>query len=121
MSDAPFTFDIDPARGDPVVDDGHLAAAPSAAVGLVVWTLRTPLGQCPAEPDLGVDWSVAKTDREGATVSLQKELTRALQWIVEAGFMSALEVTVTRPAPGRIQYVIAFTAEGEPYRLRGSL
>lgn len=103
-----FTPAIDPASGDLSLDDGDLAAAESVAIGLVVWTLRTPLGSCPVAPDLGVRWSVAQTDVAGAPMALQKELARALLWIVEGGWVKNLDVTVTRTAAGRLAYVIAF-------------
>ena len=48
---------IDPETGDLLLDDGSLAWAPSAAIGLIVWVLRTPLGKCLADPALGVDWT----------------------------------------------------------------
>lgn len=38
-----FVFAIDPNTGDLALDDRHPVAAPSAAIGLVVFTLRTPL------------------------------------------------------------------------------
>jgi len=114
-----FTFDIDPATGDFLLDDGHPKAAASVALGLVVWTLRTPLGTCPSAPDLGVDWASARVDRPGATVTLKRELERALGWIVEGGHMTGLEVTVDSPARGRLQYEIAFDAEGQTQRVRG--
>lgn len=114
-----FTFDIDPATGDFNLDDGHPKAASSVALGLVVWTLRTPLGTCLVAPDVGVDWSSAKVDRPGATVTLKRELERALAWIVEAGHMTGLEVTVDSPSRGRLRYEIAFDAEGQTQRVRG--
>lgn len=114
-----FTFDIDPATGDFLLDDGHPKAAASVAVGLVVWTLRTPRGSCPAAPELGVDWSSAKTDREGAPVTLRRALERALGWIAEAGYLSGLAVTVERVSAGRLRYEVAFDAEGRSQRLRG--
>lgn len=103
-----FTPAIDPATGDLSIDDGSPAAAPSVAIGLIVFTLRTPLGSCPAAPWLGVDWSVAQVDVPGATVTLQNELTRALGWVVDGGWMRNLTVAVTRTGRGRLAYEIAF-------------
>ncbi len=116
-----FTFDIDPATGDFLLDDGHPKAAASVALGLVVWTLRTPVGTCLAAPTRGVDWSAAKVDRPGATVTLRRELERALGWIAEAGYLSGLAVTVDSPARGRLRYEIAFDAEGQSQRVRGTV
>lgn len=117
-----LTFDLDPSTGDLGLDDGQLAVAPSVAVGLVVWTLRTPYGQCPSSPELGVRWELAKVNTSGATVALQKELLRALQWIVDLQFLANLVVTVTSPARGRLRYEIAFDPpEGGRTTIRGTV
>jgi phage gp46-like protein len=117
-----ITWNIDPTTRSLTLDDGQLAAAPSEAVGLVVWTLCTPYGTCPAAPDLGVRWDAAKTAVQGATVTLQKELVRALQWVVDLGFLRNFAVTVTSPASGRLRYEIAFDPpEGGRTTLRGTV
>lgn len=122
MADA-FTPNIDPATGDATLDDGELEAAPSAALGLALWTLRTPYGACPVCPELGVRWSVAQTNTGGAANALKRELERALRWIEEAGFLANLAVSVTTPAPRRIQYEVAFddAETGRRRTLRGAL
>ncbi len=102
------TLSIDPQTGDLTLDDGHPAPPPSEAVGLVVWTLRTVYGTCPAARDLGVRWSIAQTDVTGAPKALEKELARALQWVADLGLLRELAVTVTRTGRGRLQYEIAF-------------
>jgi hypothetical protein len=117
----PFTFNLDPTTRSLTLDDGQLAASPSEAVGLVVWTLCTPYGHCLVCPDLGVRWEVAKTDREGAPLALEKELVRAMQWIADLQLLRALTVTVTRLARGRLQYAIAFDApDGGRTTVRGT-
>lgn len=116
------TWNLDPQTGGLTLDDGQLAAAPSVAVGLVVWTLRTPYGHCPVCPDVGVRWDVAKTEREGAPRALEKELVRALQWIVDLQLLRNLTVTVTSPARGRLRYEIAFDPpEGGRTTIRGTV
>lgn len=117
-----FVPAIDPAAGDLELDDGHLAGAESVAVGLAVWTLRTPLGRCAVASDLGVDWSAAQVQVEGATLKLQKELERALRWIVEGGWMKNLVVNVTSPGRGRLRYEIAFDpSDGARRTIRGTV
>ena len=111
---------IDPETGDLLLDDGSLAWAPSAAIGLIVWVLRTPLGKCLADPALGVDWTKASTDTADAPQALQRELERALRWIGEGGWARDLAVTVERGAPGRIAYTIAFHDGTRPRRIRGT-
>ena len=121
MRDA-FTPFVDPSAGDLALDDGHLAPAASAAVGLVVWTLRTEYGTCPAAPEVGVRWKAARVEREGATVTLQKELLRALQWIADLGYLTNLAVAVTSPAPRRLHYEIAFDPpDGARTTIRGTV
>jgi len=102
------TLSIDTQTGDLTLDDGHPAPPLSEAVGLVVWTLRTVYGTCPAARDLGVRWSIAQTDVTGAPKALEKELARALQWVADLGLLRELAVTVTRTGRGRLQYEIAF-------------
>jgi hypothetical protein len=116
------TLSLDPQTGDLTLDDGHPAPPPSEAVGLVVWTLRTVYGTCPAARDLGVRWSVAQTDVVGAPKALEKELTRAMQWIADLGFLTELAVTVTRTGRGRLQYEIAFDPpDGARTTIRGTV
>ncbi|MDO9016548.1 MAG: hypothetical protein Q8S73_26575 [Deltaproteobacteria bacterium] len=99
---------IDPGTGDLSLDDGALAWAPSAAIGLVVFVLRTPLGKCLADPEIGVDWRVASTDTADAPQALRREIERALRWVTEGGWITGLAVTVERAAPGRLSYTVAF-------------
>ena len=111
---------IDPSTGNLSLDDGALAWAPSAPVGLVVWALRTPLGTCAADTSIGVDWSKARTDTADAPQALEAELARALQWIAEGGWIRDLAVTAERLAPRGISYVIAFHDGTRPRTLRGT-
>lgn len=111
---------IDPGTGDLSLDDGALAWAVSAAIGLVVFVLRTPLGTCEADPEIGVDWSVARTDTADAPQALTRELERALQWIAEGGWLRDLAVTVTRGLPGRLAYTVAFHDGTRPRTIRGT-
>ncbi len=114
-----FVFFIDPMGGDLALDDGQLVAAASAALGLVVWTLRTPLGQCLVAPELGVNWNLARTATEGVELALARELERALRWVEELGYLTDLKATVT--AEGRrLVWVVSFTADGQRVRVRGA-
>lgn len=116
----PLTPHIDPADGSLALDDGDLAWADSAAIGCVVFTLRTQRGTCLVDPALGTDWRVATTDTLGAPQALREELKRALRWVAEAGFLTDLTVTVDRMSPRGISWVVAFQAQGRPRRVSGS-
>ncbi len=117
-----YTPAIDARSGVLVVEDGQLVGASSVAMGLLVWTLRTTLGRCPVAPDLGVDWSKAQVNTTGAGVALQKELERAVQWIVDGGWMRNVTVTVTA-IDTRLTYEIAFEPPdgAERRRVRGTV
>ncbi len=111
---------IDPATGDLSLDDGSLAWSESAPIGLVVWTLRTPLGTCAADPSLGTDWRAARTDTADAPQALAAELERALQWIVAGGWITDLATSAERMAPRGIRYTIAFHDGTRPRTIRGT-
>lgn len=116
-----LTPHLDPASGNLALDDGDVAWADSAAIGCVVFTLRTQLGTCGVDPDLGVDWRVASVDTVGAPKTLEREIDRALRWIAEAGLLTGLVVTCDRLAPRGIGYVVTFTANGRARTARGSV
>lgn len=111
---------IDPQTGALSLGDGALAWAPSAAIGLVVWTLRTPLGACLADPALGVDWTSARTDTADAPQTLRREIERALRWLVDAGFLTELVVDCQRQPPRGLVYAITFRDGAETRTLRGT-
>lgn len=116
-----LTPHLDPASGNLALDDGDVAWADSAAIGCVVFTLRTQHGTCGVDPDMGVDWRAASTDTLGAPQTLRREIERALRWIAEAGLLTGLAVTCDRMAPRGIGYVVSFTANGRTRTARGSV
>ncbi len=115
-----FVLLVDPNTGELSLDDGLPVAAPSAAIGLVVFTLRTPLGRCPVARDLGVNWELARTAAQGVELALARELERALRWVEEGGWLTALKATVTA-AGNRLQWTVRFDADGRSVTLRGAL
>ena len=108
-----LTPHIDPANGDLVLDDGDLAWAASAALGCVVFTLRTQLGTCLLDTEIGTDWKVARADTADAPKALQREIERALRWVVDAGLLVDLVVTVERKPPRGLAWKVAFRPVGE--------
>lgn len=116
-----FTPAIDLAIGDLSLDDGELAAAPSEAMGLVVWTLRTEKGTCLVSPDLGVPWKSLRKNTDGAPNTLRQALLAALRWIEEGGYLTDLSVRTERTATNAIRYEIRFTAEGRAERVAGEV
>jgi hypothetical protein len=115
-----FVFAIDPNTGDLALDDGLPVAAPSAAIGLAVFTLRTPLGECPVDPTLGVNWKLARTATVGVELALARELERALRWVEEGGYLAKLKATAAA-AGNRLAWAVSFEAEGSAVTLRGAL
>lgn len=115
-----FVVFIDPMTGDLALDDGNLVAAASAALGLVVWTLRTPLGECLVDATLGTNWKLARTATAGVELALARELERALRWIEELGYLTDLKATV-KAEGRRLAWVVAFTAGGQTINVRGTL
>jgi len=115
-----FVLFVDPNTGDLALDDGLPVGAPSAAVGLAVFTLRTPLGECPVDPTLGVNWKLARTAAAGVELALARELERALRWVEEGGYLTKLKAAVTA-AGNRLAWAVSFEADGRGVTLRGAL
>ncbi len=113
-----FVLMLDPNTGDLALEDGLPVGAPTVALGLVVFTLRTQLGQCPVAPDLGVDWNVARTAAQGVELALAREIERALRWVEEGRWLTKLEATVTT-AGNRLAWAVSFEADGRGVTLRG--
>ena len=107
-----FTPEIDLTTGDVPLTDGELTSAPSVALGLVVWVLRTERGSCLVAPDIGVPWRSVRKNTDSAPAALREAILASLRWIEEGGYLSNLSVRVERTATNGLRYEVRFEAEG---------
>lgn len=113
MSVYAFEPDRDPASGEPLLDraTGEFRAATSPMLVVVCTTLRTQLGECLADPTMGVDWLSLDRKTRGVASDAAAKIRAALARYVTAGSISNLTVTVDTDGSttARLTYRVTFT------------
>jgi len=83
-----------------------LATAPMAQV--VAMVMRTQLGACAIDPDLGVNWRSVEKLSTGASATARFAIDQALARYVSAGLITNV-VTAATVTGTRLEWDVAFT------------
>ena len=101
---------LDPATGNPSLDAfGAVRMSDSPAREMVLIALRTQLGACPVDPDLGVDWRRVDKLRTSARADAETVIRAGLQRLVRRGDIASLAVVAKVAAStGTLTYTVSF-------------
>jgi len=96
-----------PSTGELILDGVRWARASSPMSEVVAMTLRTQLGACAVDTDLGVDWrSISKLSTDAPSTA-RAAIEAGLARYVRSGQITDLAVS-TRTAAGRLWYEVVY-------------
>lgn len=88
---------------------GTWKLAPSPVTEIVVFILRTRLGECLVRPDLGVDWSRVQKLRTDAKATAEAAVLAALAPLTRDGSIQDPRVTArVYPSRGYLDFEVSF-------------
>lgn len=104
------TRDLSADTGNPSTDPrtGAWVRASSPATAMVLLALRTPLGTCPVDPGLGVDWRSVDKLRTSAPADAVTAIRAGLARLVSGGWVADLDATAKVRAGGVLSYSVTF-------------
>lgn len=113
-----------PSTGEVLLDGVRWARATAPMAEIVAMTLRTQLGACAVDLELGVDWrSIAKLST-GAPATARTAIETALGRYVRAGQITDLSVS-TRVDANRLWYEVSYRdprlTTANPIRITGAV
>lgn len=83
--------------------------AQSPATELVIIALRTQLGECIVDRELGVDWAAVDKLRSDAPATARAAIIAGLHRYVTAGFISDVDAVVSVfPVRGVLEFDVSF-------------
>lgn len=113
-----------PSTGELLLENRRWVPATAPMAEVVAMTLRTQLGGCAVDPDLGVDWRSISKLATNAPAQAQTVIEVALARYVRDGQITDLAVE-TRVDAGRLWYEISYRdprlTTANPVRITGAI
>lgn len=100
---------LDPLTGD-YKFSGSVHTRGSPMREIILRILRTPKGQCLANPNFGVDLSLVRKQFPNSAQNLKNSILQSLKYLVDQKLISNLTVTTeSESTQGIIKYQVSFT------------
>jgi hypothetical protein len=100
---------VDPATGDLQFNTyGQVWTEGQPMVQCVLHTLRTPRGQCLADPSFGLDYDTLDKAAANLGARFEAAARAALAWLTAPGLITDLAIAVTAERD-RLQFALTFT------------
>lgn len=99
---------LDPATGQPSLQtSGRWVRATSPALEMVKLCLKTQAGDCPVDPELGVNWRAVNKLRTSAPADAEGAIRAGLGRLVRAGHIRDVKVSAA-VLRGALTYEVSF-------------
>lgn len=100
---------LDPATGD-YKFSGSVHTRGSPMREIIIRILRTPKGQCLANPNFGIDLSLVRKQFPNTAQNLKNSISQSVKYLVDQNLISNLEISVdSDTSTSTLKYQISFT------------
>jgi len=100
---------LDSATGD-YKFSGSVHTRGSPMREIIIRILRTPKGQCLANPSFGIDLSLVRKQFPNTAQNLKNSISQAVKYLVDQNLISNLEISVdSDTSTSTLKYQISFT------------